>query len=115
AADYVGIVSAKNTPHKMAPTGWKATKGKNVDAPVFDAFPMTMECRIKEKINPSETGYYIVAQIVNIVCDNRYLAPDGKPDVEKMRLITFDPIHNGYIALGHRAGNAFADGKKLKQ
>ena len=38
----------------------------------------------------------------------------AKPDVEKMRLITFDPVHNGYIALGEKVGNAFSDGKALK-
>lgn len=114
AADYVGIVSAKTHPDKMERTGWKASRASMVDAPVFDVFPMTMECRIKEKLFESETGYFLIAEIVNIVCDERFLADDGKPDVEKMRLITFDPIHNGYIALGERVGNAFADGKKLK-
>ena len=39
---------------------------------------MTMECRIKEKLYESESGYYIVAEIVNIVCDENYLAEDGK-------------------------------------
>ena len=39
---------------------------------------------------------------------------DGKPSVEKMKLITFDPVHNGYIALGDKVGNAFSDGKNLK-
>ena len=39
---------------------------------------------------------------------------EGKPDVEKMRLITYDPIHHGYIALDKRVGNAFLDGKQLK-
>lgn len=113
ASDYVGIVSAKSHPDKIEKTGWNATKGENVNAPVFDCFPMTMECRIKEKLYESETGYYIIAEIINIVCDERYLADDGKPDVEKMRLITFDPVHNGYIALGDKVGNAFADGKSL--
>lgn len=46
--------------------------------------------------------------------DEQYLATDGKPDVEKMKLITYDPIHHGYIALGDRVGNAFQDGKQLK-
>lgn len=115
AADYVGIVSAKSHHEKMSATGWKSQRGENVDAPVFDCFPMTMECRIKEKLHESATGYYIVAEIVNIVCDEKYIAADGKPDVEKMRLITFDPVHNGYIALGSRVGNAFADGQKLKK
>ena len=76
---------------------------------------MTLECRIKEKVHESETGFYMVAEIVNIVCDERYLAADGKPDVEKMELITFDPIHNGYIVLGERVGAAFHDGLSLKK
>lgn len=115
AADYVGLVSAKSHPDKLAPTGWKATKGANVDAPVFDCFPMTLECRMKEKVHESESGFYLVAEIVNIVCDERFLAADGKPDVEKMRLITFEPVHNGYISLGSRVGNAFHDGLALKK
>lgn len=113
-ADYVGIVSGKNHPDKIKNTGWEWEKGENVNAPVFSCFPMTMECRIKEKLYESATGYYIIAEIVNIVCDEAYLAEDGKPDVEKMKLITFDPVHNGYIALGNRVGNAFSDGKELK-
>ena len=114
AADYVGIVSAKNEPDKMQKTGWTAVKAENVNAPVFTDFPLTLECRIKEKIDESETGYYIIAEIVNIICKEEYLAEDGKPDMEKMNLITFDPIHNGYILLGKRVGNAFSDGKALK-
>lgn len=114
ASDYVGIVSGKTQHDKIARTGWKAEKAENVNAPVFNCFPMTMECRIKEKLNESATGYYIIAEIVNIVCKEEYLAEDGKPDVEKMRLITFDPVHNGYIALGEKVGNAFYDGKALK-
>ncbi len=114
AADFVGIVSQKNDPDKMTKAGWNAVKSENVDAPVFTDFPMTLECRIKEKLDESDTGYYIIAEIVNILCDEKYLAEDGKPDVEKMNLITFDPIHLGYIQLGSRKGNAFSDGKKLK-
>ena len=114
AADFVGIVSAKNDSDKMEKAGWKSVKSENVNAPVFTDFPMTLECRIKEKIEESESGCYIVAEIVNILVDENYLAEDGKPDVEKMRLITYDPVHHGYIALGKRVGNAFADGKRLK-
>ncbi len=114
AADYVGIVSGKNEPNKIQKTGWAAVKAENVNAPVFTDFPMTLECRIKEKIDESESGYYIIAEIVNIVCREEYLAEDGKPDMEKMNLIVFDPIHHGYVQLGQRIGNAFADGKSLK-
>lgn len=115
AADYVGVTSARKQPDKIKHTGWESHQGEHVSAPVFECFPMTMECRIKEKIHESGTGFYLVAEIVNITCREDYLAEDGKPDVEKMELITFDPIHNGYIALGHRAGTAFHDGLALKK
>lgn len=114
AADFVGLVSGNNRPDKIKATGWNAVKSETVDAPVFTDFPMTLECRIKRKIDESETGYFIIAEIVDILCDERYLAADGKPDIEKMRLISFDPVHNGYLQLGQRVGNAFADGKQLK-
>ena len=114
ASDFVGIVSAKNNPNKLQKTGWTAIKAENVNAPVFTDFPMTLECRILRKIDESEEGYYIVAEIVNILVNEEYLADDGKPDVEKMQLITYDPVHHGYLSLGERVGNAFYDGKQLK-
>lgn len=114
ASDYVGIVSGRKDPDKMQKTGWESHKGNVVDAPVFDCFPMTMECRIKEKLYESPTGFYMIAEILNIQCKEEYLAEDGKPAVEKMELITFDPVHNGYIVLGERVGAAFHDGLRLK-
>ena len=58
AADYVGIVSARNTPHKMDATGWTPTKGEHVNAPVYSCFPMTMECRIKTKLRMSSQSLF---------------------------------------------------------
>ena len=114
AADFVGIVSAKNDSEKMQKTGWTAIKAEHVNAPVFTDFPMTMECRILRKIDETDEGYNLVAEIVNILVDEAYLGEDGKPCVEEMQLITYDPVHHGYICLGERVGRAFSDGKKLK-
>ncbi len=75
---------------------------------------MTLECRILRKIDETAEGYNIVAEIVNILVDENYLGEDGKPQVEKMNLITYEPVHHGYVVLGERVGDAFSDGKKLK-
>ena len=114
AADYVGLVSAKKDADKMRKTGWTSERAEHVNAPVFKEFPMTMECRIKEKLQESATGYYIIAKIVNIVVDERYIGEDGLPDVEKMGLIALDPIHHYYMAIGEKVGDAFAVGNQLK-
>ena len=114
AADFVGIVSAKNDSQKMQKTGWDAVKGEQVHAPVFVQFPMTLECRVKQKIDESEEGYYIVAEILNIQVDEQYLDASGKPDVQKMKLIAYNPIEHTYMAVGPNVGRAFHDGKQLK-
>ena len=114
AADYVGLVSGRKVHDKVARAGLSCTRGANVDAPVFDAFPMTLECRVCKKIDESSTGYYLVADIINVLCDESCLAADGKPDVERLGLITYDPVHNGYIRLGARVGDAFAAGNAIK-
>jgi len=113
AADYVGLASGRKTADKMERTGWTIEKAPHVNAPVFKELPMTLECRVKQKLYESETGYYLVAEIVDILCNDDYLAADGQPDVERMQLITYDPIHHQYIQLGQVVGHAFADGKQL--
>ena len=42
------------------------------------------------------------------------LDENGKIDPDKLRPITFDPIHHTYRVLGEKVGNAFKDGAKLK-
>ncbi len=113
ASDFVGIVSAKKDPQKMEKTGWTIEKAPNVNAPVFTNFPMTLECRIKQKFDESAEGYYLVAEIVNILCDEKYLDEKGNPDVEKMNLITFDSVNHNYIQLGKVIGKAFSCGKEI--
>ena len=56
----------------------------------------------------------MIAEIVNIICDEKYLGNNGKPDVEKMNLITFNPIALEYIKMGEKVGKAFSIGKELK-
>lgn len=114
AADFVGIVSAKNDTKKIEKTGWTIENARLVNAPVFTDFPMTFECRIKEKIDESDEGYYIVAEIINILVDEKYIGNDGKPDIEKMNLISYDPIYHRYLSLGKKVGDAFSIGKNIK-
>ena len=114
SSDYVGIVSGRNTPNKIEKTGWTTEKAPNVNAPLFKEFPLTLECKVKQMIDKSAAGYNLVAEIVNILCDEKYLTADGNPDVEKMGIITYNPVSNTYIQLGQTVGQAFSDGKQLK-
>ena len=44
----------------------------------------------------------------------KILGEDGLVDPQKLRAISFDPVHNDYLVLGEKVGNAFSDGSKLK-
>ncbi|MDE6132943.1 MAG: flavin reductase family protein [Oscillospiraceae bacterium] len=108
--DYVGIVSANNTPDKMEKAGFTVTKSEFVDAPVINELPMTLECKL---VKVTEEGN-IIGEIVNICADESVLDGEGKIDVSMLRPIAFEPVSNGYYVLGEKVGNAFSDGNSLK-
>lgn len=109
-SDYVGIVSANSVPDKIEKAGLKNSKSTFVDAPVFDAYKMVLEC---EFVSYNDETEQLVGNIVNVAADESVLT-DGKIDPQKLKPITFDPVNKKYIQLGNIVGDAFSIGKKLK-
>lgn len=109
-ADYVGLVSANDTPDKLAKAGLHVSKSEFVDAPLIDEFPVALECRL---LKVTEEGN-IIGQIINVSADQRVLGEDGKIDAAKLQAISFDPCANTYVKMGEVVGKAFQDGAKLK-
>ena len=115
ASDYVGITSGFRVPDKVARTGWKVQKAPDVNAPLFTNFPITLECRIRSVMEATtDSCYHVIADIVGVIVDDKYVGADGRPDVQKMNLICHETIHQTYIQLGNTAGRAFREGAKLK-
>lgn len=110
AADYVGIVSANKVPDKVARAGLTPIRSQRVDAPLFEEFPLALECELVE-----ENDYGVIGRIVNVSVDERVLDAQGKVDTDKLAAISFDPINAAYLRVGGRVGSAFADGKQLMQ
>lgn len=117
AADYVGIISAHKDADKVGTCGWTVEKAEHVNAPVFTDFPITLECRIAERqgLTAPGGGCNLIADIVNVRCQEEFLDAEGMPDLDKMQLICYDSIGHTYRLLGAVAGHAFADGKQLKK
>lgn len=109
-ADYVGLESANQVKDKIVKAGLHVSKSEYVDAPVIDEFPLTLDC---ELLKVSEDGN-IIGKIVNVSADESILGEDGKIDSAKLQAISFDPVHNAYLKLSEKVGNAFQDGAKLK-
>jgi len=108
ACDYVGVESASKVPNKFEKAGFTAVKSANVNAPIIQELPMSLECKVKS----FEDGI-LIGEIVNVSADESILT-DGVIDYKKLKPITYDPVTHDYVALGEAVGKAFSDGLKLK-
>lgn len=109
-ADYVGLVSANEVEDKLERAGFHTAKSEFVDAPLIDELPMTLECKL---IKVNEDGN-IIGEIVNVNADDSVLGEDGRIDATKLQAISYDPVHNTYVKMGEKVGNAFSDGANLE-
>ena len=109
--DYVGLVSANTDNKKMEKSGFTITKSKNVDAPVIEDLPLTLECKL-DYIDGKSGAVY--GEIVNIIAEEGILT-DGDVDLNKLNPISYDPASRCYFGIGGKVGTAFHDGAALKK
>ena len=83
-------------------------KASKVNAPIFEEYPVTLECTV----DSFEDGT-LVGSIVNVSVDEAFLK-DGKLDVAKCEFIAFDGANGKYVALGDVVADAFKVGASLK-
>lgn len=108
--DYVGIVSGNDVPDKFARAGFHAEKSENVDAPLIKELPLSVECKL---ISYDDATCLLIGEIVNVCADESVLT-DGKIDPKKLKPITYDTVNKKYYSFGEIVGNAFSDGKKIR-
>ena len=108
-SDYLGLVSGSKVPGKVAKVGFSFTPSPNVDAPIINEYPLTLECKVV-----SWADGILVGEVVNMSADERILT-DGKVDLEKLRPIVFDAASMTYRALGEVVGKAWGAGKKFME
>ena len=111
-ADFFGIATGNKMPDKFSRSGLMAVKSEVVNAPVIDAFPVTMECELLEIIE-TENVYQVVGRVVNVLADESVLEDNGKVSPEKIHALIFDQFRSGYYALGEKVGQAWNAGKPL--
>ena len=108
-SDYFGLVSGNKVPDKVAKVGFTVTPSPNVDAPIINEYPLTLECRVE-----SWNNGVLIGEIVNMSADESILT-DGKVDLGKLRPIVFDAAANTYRAIGEVVGQAWGSGKKFNE
>lgn len=112
-SDFLGIVSGNKSPDKVAKAGLHVLKSSFVDAPLFEEYPLTLECSL-HSFKDVDGSTYVVGQVENVSADESVLGADGKVDLGKVEPISFDSVAHAYRVLGEIVGKAFSDGKKLK-
>ena len=108
-SDYFGLVSGNKVPDKVARAGFTVTPSPNVDAPIIDQYPLTLEC----KVVSWEDGC-LIGEVVNMSADESILT-DGKVDLTKLKPIVFDAAGMCYRALGEEVGKAWGAGKAFTE
>jgi flavin reductase (DIM6/NTAB) family NADH-FMN oxidoreductase RutF len=111
-ADYFGVVSGNQVADKLSRTGMTYTRSGLVDAPIINELPVALECEFIE-FQDDETGIGLIAKVLRTSVEESYLK-EGKPDIDALEIIAFDPFTHGYYQIGKRVGEAFKDGLKLK-
>ena len=104
-SDYFGLVSGHKVPDKVAKVGFSISPSPNVDAPIINEYPLTLECRVV-----SWADGILIGEVVNMSADERILT-DGKVDLGKLQPIIFDASSMTYRAIGDIVGKAWGAGK----
>lgn len=113
-ADYVGTVSGHDVPDKVARCGLHAVKSENVDAPVFEEFPVTLECKVLE-LQHGIAGFRVIGQIVNTLADESVISGDGEIDSDKTDGLIFETSQRTYRRTGEKLGGAWDMGRKFEK
>lgn len=109
-SDYFGIVSANDVPDKIARAGFTVTKSANINAPIINEYPLTLECKVVEIMERGDDGCFVIGEIVNTIADPAILT-DGNIDLDNLQPIVFDMATLSYRSVGGIVGKAWGSGK----
>ncbi len=111
-ADFFGIATGNKMPDKFARSGLHAVKSAQVDAPMIEEFPLTLECRLEE-VRECFGEMRVVGTIVNVSADEKVIDAKGKVDPSKLNAVMFDQFQNGYYRVGEKIAQAWNAGAGL--
>ena len=108
-ADYCGIYTGKKV-DKFEKCKLTKVKGTQVDAPMIDECPVSIECKVTDII-PLGSHDMFMADIVAVNVDESLFDKDDKMHLDKANLVCY--AHGEYFELGKRIGKfGFSTNKK---
>lgn len=100
AVDFCGVKSGKKI-NKFEHTGLTVSDGSMVKAPVIEQSPLSLECKVRDKIELG-THTVFIADIVAVDVAQQLIDKDGRLELEKADLIAYS--HGEYFELGKKLG-----------
>mgnify|MGYP000220419623 FL=1 len=100
ATDYLGVRSGRNE-DKLKRLGLSVSAAQAVSAPILDASPLSIECRV-ERIVPLGSHDMIIADIVAVDAAKELLDENGRLRLDKAGLLAYS--HGEYFSLGRKVG-----------
>ncbi len=99
--DWCGVKSGRDM-DKFKESGLTPMPASVVNCPIVGESPVAIECRVRE-IKPLGSHDMFIADVVNVVADDRYIHPDsGAFDLASAGLLAYS--HGQYFGLGKRIG-----------
>ncbi len=108
--DYAGLVSGK---HRDKSRLFNVFYGELKAAPMIIDCPLTMECKVSQKME-FHTNVFFTAKIINIFTEDKFLT-EGIPDIKKINPFLLTMPDNNYWLVGENIGKAWNAGKKIKK
>jgi flavin reductase (DIM6/NTAB) family NADH-FMN oxidoreductase RutF len=101
ATDWCGVKSGRDF-DKFKESGLTPMPATIVKCPVVAEAPVSIECKVRE-IKPLGTHDMFIADVVNIVADDRYIdSESGAFDLASAGLLAYS--HGNYFGLGKKIG-----------
>ena len=99
--DYCGVKSGKDV-NKIEACNISLVESKHVSAPSIALSPVNIECKVNQILELG-SHHMIIADILGVAIDNKYMDEKGKFDLNKAKLITYS--HGQYLSLGSVLGS----------
>jgi flavin reductase (DIM6/NTAB) family NADH-FMN oxidoreductase RutF len=111
--DYLGLVSGRKDPDKVARAGFEVASASVVEAPILVSCPVSLECRVVERLALGSHTWF-VGQVMETQVDETLVGPDGTVDVGALDPLIFCTSSRNYHCLGAPVAKAFSVGRGLK-
>ena len=108
--DYCGVFTGRKV-DKVKKCGFELLPGTEVSAPVISRCPLSLECRVTQKLELGSHTMFL-AEILAVQVSADIIDSDGKLDLRRAGLLAYS--HGDYFELGKRIGGFGFSGKKKK-